>query len=276
MSDMAGTVIVTGANGSMGSKACEYLAAKGWDVIMACRTAWKGEPARDRILAAHPKAEVRIMQLDLCRKDSIDAFVQELKSSGTKVDALFNNAGILAHGYEQTEEGLESALATNLIGTARLTGSLLPLMSEHARIVNMVSLACHTGRIRDDFFCHKDRKYHQIWRYSDSKLGLMLYSLELQERLPAMGYPGISVDVADPGIVDTKMIALGRWFDPLTDVIFRPLCNTPMKGVTPALHALEADDRMRYYVGRSSRDIPRKYISHPRRKWLMEKLTELL
>lgn len=273
---MARTVIVTGANGSMGSQACEYLAGKGWDVIMACRTAWKGEPVAEHIRQNCPGAQLRLMQLDLCRKESIEAFVQALKESGTKVDALFNNAGILAHGYEQTEEGFESAIATNLIGTARLTESLLPLMSENARIVNMVSLACHTGRINDDIFSHTGRKYHQIWRYSDSKLGLMLYSLELQERLPAMGYPGICVDVADPGIVDTKMIALGRWFDPLTDVLFRPVCNSPMKGVTPALHALEADDRMRYYVGKGSKEIPQKYINHPRRKWLMEKLTELL
>lgn len=260
----------------MGSKACEYLAGRGWDVIMACRTAWKGEMMQERIERSCPGAEPRLMQLDLCSKESIEAFVQALKESGTTVDALFNNAGILAHGYEQTGEGFESAIATNLIGTARLTESLLPLMSEHARIVNMVSLACHTGRIDDDIFCRRDKKYHQVWRYSDSKLGLMLYSLELQERLPAMGYPGISVAVADPGIVDTKMIALGKWFDPLTDLLFRPLCNTPMKGVTPALHALESDDRMRYYVGKGSREIPRKYISHPRRKWLMEKLTELL
>ena len=56
--------------------------------------------------------------------------------------------------------------------------------------MNMVSLACHTGRINDDIFSHKEKKYHQIWRYSDSKLGLMLYNMELQERLPAMGYPG--------------------------------------------------------------------------------------
>lgn len=273
---MSRTVIVTGANGGMGSKACEYLAGRGWDVIMACRTPWKGETVKDHIEKKCLGAKLRLMRLDLCSKGSIDAFVQELKDSGTTVDALFNNAGVLAHGYVQTEEGLESAIATNLVGTARLTERLLPLMSASARIVNMVSLACHTGRITDDLFCRKDRNYHQIWRYSDSKLGLMLYSIELQERLPEMGYPGISVDVADPGIVDTRMIALGRWFDPLTDLIFRPFCNTPMKGVTPAMHAIEADDRMRYYVGKGSREIPQKYISHPRRKWLMKELSNLL
>lgn len=273
---MSRTVIVTGANGSMGAKACEYLAGKGWDVIMACRTPWKGEMIKEHIERTCLGAKPRLMRLDLCSKESVEAFVQELKDSGSTVDALFNNAGLLAHSYVQTEEGFESAIATNLIGTARLTESLLPLMSPNARIVNMVSLACHVGRIREDLLCHREKKYHQIRSYADSKLGLLLYSIGLQEKLPSMGYPGISINVADPGIVDTGMIALGKWFDPIADVVFRPLCNTPMEGVTPALHALEADDRMRCYAGKGSRQIPAKYLSHPRKEWLMKELSTLL
>ena len=298
------TVIVTGANGGMGSQAVRQLAAAGWNVIGTTR----GPGGSD------PMGSIRMMQLDLCSKQSIEAFAQQLKEEGIVVDALFNNAGVLAHGYYANEEGYESTLCTNLIGPARLIEALIPCFSPDAHIVNMVSLACYTGFIKDDYFCHRDRRFHQIWRYSDSKLGFMLYSLELQEHLAVMGYPGIRVDVADPGIVNTNMIRLGKWFDPLTDVFFRPICNSPLKGVTPALNAL-ADARpfgpvdggstpitaaplafdggyapitspdgdachrssfeeqtVRYFVGKGWKPVPKRYLNHPRRIWLWEEL----
>lgn len=289
---MSRTVIVTGANGGMGSQAVEQLLKGGCSVIMACRTPWKAELKRASLLEKYPYADLKLMQLDLCVPESIAAFVNAIKEDGITVNALFNNAGVLAHEYVQTAEGYESTLATNLIGPARLINGLLTtkplnspaqpgLFAPDAQIVNMVSLACYTGRINDDFFSHRDKKFHQIWRYSDSKLGFMLYSLELQGRLPSMGYPGIQVDVADPGIVDTEMIRLGKWFDPLTDLIFRPLCNTPLRGATPAVNALQAGPEgptrnIRYYVGKGFKPVPKRYVGHPRRSWLYEELMKRL
>lgn len=277
---MGRTVIVTGANGGMGSQAVEQLLLAGDSVIMACRTPWKAELLRDSLLEKYPYASLTLMQLDLCSPSSISAFVEKVSAMGVKVDALFNNAGVLAHGFVETAEGYESTLATNLIGPARLINGLLPLFAPDAQIVNMVSLACYTGKIEDDFFCHRDRKFHQIWRYSDSKLGFMLYSLELQKRLPEMGFPGIRVDVADPGIVDTNMIRLGKWFDPLTDMVFRPVCNSPLRGATPALRALGAvpggsdapSHTVRYFVGKGFKPVPKRYVDHPRREWLWDEL----
>lgn len=272
----------------MGSQAVKQLVGAGCDVIMACRTTWKGELLRNSLLEEFPYAEVKLMQLDLCSPESIAAFAEQLKADGVVVDALFNNAGVLAHEFSETADGFERTVATNLIGPARLISALLPLMAADAQIVNMVSLACYTGKIKDDYFHHREKKFHQIWRYSDSKLGFMLYSLELQDRLAGMGYPGIRVDVADPGIVNTEMIRLGKWFDPLTDVIFRPVCNSPLRGATPALRALGAapcspeaspasPHTVRYFVGKKGyKPVPKRYVEHPRRKWLYEELIKLL
>lgn len=287
---MGRTVIVTGANGGMGSQAVEQLLLSGCNVIMACRTPWKAELLRNSLLEKYPYASLRLMKLDLCNPSSIEEFVDEIRKEGITVDALFNNAGVLAHGFSETEDGYESTVATNLIGPARLISLILPLMAADAQIINMVSLACYTGRIEDDYFFHREKKFHQIWRYSDSKLGFMLYSLELQRRLPEMGYPGICVDVADPGIVNTNMIRLGKWFDPLTDLFFRPVCNSPLRGATPALRALGAvpdasgapaaqpasPHTVRYFVGKGFKPVPKRYVEHPRREWLYNELMKLI
>lgn len=287
---MGRTVIVTGANGGMGSQAVEQLLLSGCSVIMACRTPWKAELLRNSLLEKYPYASLRLMKLNLCNPSSIEEFVDEIRKEGITVDALFNNAGVLAHGFSETEDGYESTVATNLIGPARLISLILPLMAADAQIINMVSLACYTGRIEDDYFFHREKKFHQIWRYSDSKLGFMLYSLELQRRLPEMGYPGICVDVADPGIVNTNMIRLGKWFDPLTDLVFRPVCNSPLRGATPALRALGAapdasgapaaqpasPHTVRYFVGKGFKPVPKRYVEHPRREWLYNELMKLI
>lgn len=64
----------------------------------------------------------------------------------------------------------------------------------------------------------------------------------------------------DPGIVATDMIDLGHWYDPLTDLIFKPLCNSPQAGIRPALRALTENTHNSYYVGNKCKDIPRRYI----------------
>jgi len=60
------------------------------------------------------------------------------------------------------------------------------------------------------------------------------------------------------------MIDLGHWYDPLADVIFKPFCNSPAKGVQPALRALsvteEDDKEPRYFVGKGSRPVSGRYV----------------
>lgn len=67
-----------------------------------------------------------------------------------------------------------------------------------------------------------------FWRipiYSNTKLALLLFTIELAERLRARG---ITVNAADPGIVSTNIIRMDQWFDPLTDIFFRPFIRTPL------------------------------------------------
>ena len=60
-----GSIIVTGASGSMGKAAVEALARKGRCVTMACRNLEKGEAARRDVLAKVPGAAIRLLPLDL-------------------------------------------------------------------------------------------------------------------------------------------------------------------------------------------------------------------
>lgn len=266
---MSKTIIITGASGSMGSAASLELVKRGWSVIMACRNPEKGEGVRQNIIRAVPDADITLRKLNLESCRSVHSFVESIKSDDLRIDALFNNAGVISRGFSRTEDGFENTLAVNYIGPYLLTTELLPVLNEGAGIVNMVSLTCKYGNVGKDLFDRTDFK--RLKTYSDTKLALLLFSIELSRRCPSL-----NVNVSDPGIVDSNMISMGKWFDPLADILFRPFCSTPEKGVAPALRALESGTSLHYYVGKGDKPIPSRYLEHPLLEWLWDETAKTL
>ncbi len=127
-------------------------------------------------------------------------------------------------------------------------------MEPDARIVNMVSLTCRYVSIDESSLRPKEKDFSQLGTYARSKLALLRFSRELARR-----NPGLRINLADPGIVNSNMIDLGHWFDPLADFLFRPFCKSPERGVQPAVSALSSDVRNRYFVGSKCKDIPARY-----------------
>lgn len=250
---MNGRIIVTGATGSMGAAAVEYLAAEGRPVLMACRNLAKAGAVRADILSRVPEADLEIRQLDLASLSSVRAFAQAIEPGS--VVALFNNAGVISKGYHPSEDGFENTFAVNYFGPWLLTRLLLPKLPADARIVNMVSLTCGFVSLQESMLEPLERDFSQLGTYARAKRALLSFSLELARR-----YPDLRVNLADPGIVASDMIDLGHWFDPLADFLFKPLCKTPKAGVQPALRALAAAEGNHYYVGKKCREIPRRYI----------------
>lgn len=249
---MGNRTIVTGASGAMGEAAVRALARDGRSVVMACRNLEKAEAVRSRILADLPGADISIGRLNLSSLDSVRAFADSLGQE--PVSGLFNNAGVISRGYSLTGDGLENTFAVNYFGPFLLTRLLLPLMDSEASIVNMVSLTCRYVSVTEKSLRPSADEFSQLGTYARSKLALLRFSLELARR-----NPGLHINLADPGIVNSNMIDLGHWFDPLADILFRPFCKSPERGVQPALSALASDGRNRYFVGRKIMDIPARF-----------------
>ena len=250
---MTGKVIVTGASGAMGAAATQVLAAQGRQVIMACRNLEKAGAVRNRILSAVPGAKIEIRHLDLASLASVRAFIDGMK--GESVSALLNNAGVISRKYSLTEDGLENTFAVNFFGPVLLTLSLLPLMAPEASIVNTVSLTCKFVNITEQSLHPDSSGFSQLGTYARSKLALLHFSEELIRRNPSK-----RINLADPGVVNSNMISMGRWFDPLADALFRPFCKSPGKGVKPALSALASEESGEYYVGQRIKNIPARFV----------------
>ena len=266
---MNGRVIITGATGSIGAAAVEALASQGTPVLMACRNLKKAEALRRDILDRIPGADLEVRELDLSSLGSVRRFADGLEAG--YACALFHNAGVISRSYSITEDGFENSFAVNYFGPWLLTRLLLPKLPADARIVSMVSLTCRFAPLKESMLRPTLKEFSQLGTYARAKRALLSFSLELSRRNPQL-----RVNLADPGVVASNMIDLGHWFDPIADAVFKPLCKSPSSGAAPALRALaSAGTGPCYFVGKSQRNIPRRYLT-PQQDALLWKATETL
>ncbi len=229
--------VITGADGGMGTEITRAVARAGYRVIMACYDPAKAEAKRRMLAEDTGNAEIEVRGIDLASLASVAAFADRLLQEGTPLALLMNNAGTMETGRHITEDGLERTVSVNYVGPYLLTRKLLPLMGEGSRVVNMVSCTYAIGRLDfPDFFLQgKKEAFWRIPIYSNTKLALMLFTIELARRVKERG---IVVNAADPGIVSTNIITMHMWFDPLTDILFRPFIRTPRQGAATAVSLL--------------------------------------
>lgn len=236
------TAIITGADGGMGYEETREVALKGYHTIMACYIPKHAEVKRDKLIAETGNPNIEILGLDLANLSSVKAFAEEVKSRVDHLDLLMNNAGTMETGRHITVDGLERTVSVNYVGPYLLTRLLLPLMGKGSRIVNMASCVYLLGTLTLPDFFQKGRK-GSFWRipvYSNTKLAITLFTLDLARRVKEKG---ITVNAADPGIVSTEIIRMQMFFDPLTDLIFRPCIRTPREGADTAIRLLLDEDK---------------------------------
>jgi NAD(P)-dependent dehydrogenase (short-subunit alcohol dehydrogenase family) len=203
------TVVITGANSGLGLAAADALAAKGAQVVLACRDQAKGRAAEEQIRGRHAGAKTALLPLDLSSLADIRRFADAVQTAHPRIDVLMNNAGVMALPYRKTADGFEMQFGTNHLGHFALTGLLLGRMltTDGARVVTVSSGAHRMGRIRFD-----DPQWEQGYRkwpaYGQSKLANLLFAYELQRRLAAAGATVISV-AAHPGYAATNLQAVG-------------------------------------------------------------------
>lgn len=229
--------VITGADGGMGSEITRAVALAGYRVIMACCNLEKAEAKRKFLMKETNNEDIEVWKIDLASLESVASFADRLLSSTNRLALLMNNAGTMETGRHITDDGLERTVSVNYVGHYLLTRKLLPLMETGSRIVNMVSCTYAIGKLEfPDFFIQgKKGSFWRIPVYSNTKLALTLFTIELARRVKDKG---IVVNAADPGIVSTDIITMHQWFDPLTDIFFRPFIRTPYEGASTAIGLL--------------------------------------
>jgi NAD(P)-dependent dehydrogenase (short-subunit alcohol dehydrogenase family) len=193
--------IVTGANSGLGLCTALELARHGAAVVLACRSAERGERALATIRAAVPDADLTLGSLDLADLASVRAFAE---THGSALDLLINNAGVMALPHRTTADGFELQFGTNHFGHFALTGRLLPGLLERpgARVVTLTSALHRIGRI-DFGDLDAERRYRKWPVYCRSKLANLVFAKELDRRAPFLSV------AAHPGYATTNLQQTG-------------------------------------------------------------------
>jgi NAD(P)-dependent dehydrogenase (short-subunit alcohol dehydrogenase family) len=204
------TAVVTGATGGLGYETALALARAGTEVVLTGRNDATGQNAIQKIRGRFPNAKVSYETLDLASLASVADFARRFSSAHASLDLLINNAGVMALPMRQvTSDGFEMQFGTNYLGHYALTAHLLPWLrrSDAPRVVNLSSLAHRVGAINFDDL-QGARSYSPVKAYSQSKLAMLMFALELQRRSDAAGW-GLMSNAAHPGYARTDLIAKG-------------------------------------------------------------------
>lgn len=185
------TALVTGAGSGIGLAIAVGLKAAGYRVALADIDASALAAAGEKLAGqCHP------IELDITDDASVDALPARLAADGIVVDTLINAAGHDPGGTTRFDRGSAvdwtAAIATNLIGTMRVTRAFVAGMVERERgdIVNIGSIA--GIRIVPD-----------MTAYNTSKAGLHAFSDQLRADLAATPIRIIEIM---PGLTKTDLI----------------------------------------------------------------------
>lgn len=275
-------VLITGANKGIGKETVRALARKDATIIMACRDITRSKSVCEDIRNESGNPQIELMRLDLASLASIREFSKQFARDYQQLNVLINNAGVFCMTRQETQDGFEKTMGTNYLGQFFLTNSLLPVIrrTSEARIINVSSNANFHGRI-DLTNLNPNNKYHGFRAYAASKLAIVLFTLELAERLNGTG---ITVNALRPGHTYTDIwnIWPEKWYQALITRIMRCFMITPEEGAESIIYLASSNEVQgitgRYYDRGKPREPSAKWrdIQLRRGLWqLSEKLTGL-
>lgn len=186
--------IITGGSRGLGANAALKLAAKGVDLILTYK---RDAEAADAVVSRANELGVKAcaLPLDAGQISSFAAFATQVKEAldvqwgRNHFDFLVNNAGMGIHaGFaETTEEQFDELMNVHLKGVYFLTQSLLPLLSDGGRILNVSSGLARFALPGYSAYAAMKGAIEVLTRYLAKELGPR----------------GISVNVLAPGAIET-------------------------------------------------------------------------
>ena len=229
-------ILLTGATGAIGKEIAGIMAEKRHELILGCRSAKKGDALADEI-AGRYGIRPQVAVIDLSDSSSVSRAANHL--AGTKIDAVIHNAGVMNGKYILDDDGHEDTLNVNYHNTRLLTEMLLDNISDNGSVIFTTSATRRwypLQHLREDI---PESAFGRLKTYSLSKKLITRYAASLADD-NKIKTRGIRVNCVDPGVVNTPMLAMGKWFDRLTDIFFRPFCLRPSTAAATSLRAIES------------------------------------
>lgn len=185
------TILITGATDGIGLETAKMLAKEGHTLFLHGRSQGKLDNIKGALEAQFPKSNITILQADLSLFEDVKRLPVEIKAKTERLDVLINNAGVFAMENPITLSGLDARFMVNTIAPYMLTLSLIDVMDETSRVINVSSAAqapINFAALRGEVQLSDGAAYAQ------SKLGITMWTTYLGEKYQTKGPKMVSVN----------------------------------------------------------------------------------
>ena len=218
-------VLVTGATSGLGLVTAEQLAAAGATVVLLGRDQAKTNRVRDDIATRAGSELVSTVVADMGDLAAVRRVAAELNDSLERLDVLIHNAGALSATRQESPEGTELTVASQVVGPFLLTTLLLPMLqrSAPARVLTMSSGGMYASplRVKDVQMGHD---YKGSEQYARAKRAQVTLNEMWAEKFPTRD---VVFHAMHPGWADTPGV---RDSLPTFRKIVGPLLRSPQQG----------------------------------------------
>lgn len=185
--------LITGATSGIGEACAKLLAKQGAKIVLCGRNSEKGRVIETEI--KQNGGDARFVQCDVSNEKQVNNLIKNTIDTYSKIDILFNNAGVMLPSCEierMPVEDWQKTFDININGMFYVTRKAKPYLNKGSVIINNASIAGlqHYAAGRS-------------YAYSASKAAVIQFSHQMAKNY---GEEGIRVNCIAPGIVDTPIL----------------------------------------------------------------------
>ncbi|MEX0640859.1 MAG: SDR family oxidoreductase [Nitrosopumilaceae archaeon] len=214
---MEKVALVTGSSSGIGFETALALARENYFTYASMRNTSKAGKIQE--IAKKEKLDLKIIELDIDKEDSIKSAVKKIQEQKGSIDVLVNNAGYGLFGCIEdiTIDELKAQFQTNFFGVVSLIQEIAPIMRKQGSgiIVNVSSVA---GRIG----------FPGTPAYISSKFALEGLSECMRYELSPFG---IKTIIIEPGVIQTNFFSSMKVADGKPGSPYKEITEKVMNGV---------------------------------------------
>lgn len=225
--------LITGATDGVGKVTATALARNGYAVVLLARNETKAAAVTTEIVTSTGNRDVDYLIADLGSLAQLRRLAETFMVRYPRLDVLINNAGIISPQRVLTEDGYEKTFQVNYLAQFCLTQMLLDELrkSPQGRVINLSSSVYRAGKF-DPGNLQSERRFTTIGAYAASKLCVLLFTIELAQRLKATR---VTANAVHPGIVRTPMMREAPGALRLMSYAALPFSRSPDKGAATSV-----------------------------------------